>query len=95
MIRLGICDSRFAGIRVQICVFLLTVGVESANLHPDSRKPRVTNPKSVRYMVSRAFLSMTYIYLGGTPNNQTATVATDCDRDPPKIASGKTLLLLR
>ena len=44
--RLGICDSRFAWICLQICVFLPTVGVDSRNLHPDSRKPRFTNPKS-------------------------------------------------
>ena len=35
------------GLMVQICVFLPTVGGDCANLHPDSRKPRVTNPKSV------------------------------------------------
>ena len=34
---------------VQICVFLPTVGGDCANLHPDSRKPRVTNPKSDYY----------------------------------------------
>ena len=31
---------------MQFCVFVPTVGGESANLHPDSRKPRATNPKS-------------------------------------------------
>ena len=31
---------------MQICVFLPAVGGESANLHPDSCKPRFTNPKS-------------------------------------------------
>ena len=46
MTRFGICDTRFEWIRVQICAFLPTVGGESANLHPDSCKPRVTDPKS-------------------------------------------------
>ena len=43
IIRLGICDSRFAWIREQMCVFQPTVGGESASLHPDSRKPRGTS----------------------------------------------------
>ena len=55
--RLGICDSRFAWIRVQICVFLPTVGGEGAKLHPDSRKPRVTNPKSADHSLTH---SLTY-----------------------------------
>ena len=47
MNRLGICDFyRFVWIMLQICVFLLTVGGESANLHPDSRKPSVKTQKS-------------------------------------------------
>ena len=44
--RLGVCDSRFVCIRVQICIFLPTVGGESTHFHPDSRKHRVPNPKS-------------------------------------------------
>ena len=45
--RRGICDPRFARVGVQICVLLPTAGGESINFHPDSHKPRATNPKSV------------------------------------------------
>ena len=31
---------------MQIYIFLPTVGGDGANLHPDSHKPRVTDPKS-------------------------------------------------
>ena len=44
--RLEICDPRFAWIRVHICILLLTVEEECANLLPDSSKSRVTDPKS-------------------------------------------------
>ena len=47
MIRLGICYSRFARIKVQFSIFLPTIGGEDALSRPDSRKPWVTDPKSV------------------------------------------------
>jgi len=46
MFRLGICDSRFAGIKVQVCALPSYSAQENANLHPDSHKPGVTNTKS-------------------------------------------------
>ena len=88
MRRLGICDSRFVWIRVQICIFLPTVGGESANLHPDSRKPIVTNTKSDRQWRKSWFYICCLIISGlDLPSLQfvvTSLSESERQRDTPK-----------
>ena len=54
--RLGICDSRFASIRVQICSLprLQWAGNNTIS-HPDSHKPKLTNLKSGHCPISDDF----------------------------------------